>query len=293
MADEPAQIPETNLEKTIVKFLFTADRNSYRRMTTRELRATNLVDGMFVPGEVTLCYTDVDRAIVGSVVPLKDPLTLPVHKELASDFFAQRRELGVINIGGSGKVSVDGETFDVDNRDSLYIGRGSEDVEFGSDSELDPARYYILSYPAHAEYPATLVRKPEAARLELGSIEDCNKRIIYQSIRPGIVQTCQVVMGFTQLAPGSVWNTMPPHTHRRRSEIYMYFDLDETSRVFHFMGEPDETRSLVVRNGEAVVSPSWSIHTGSGTRNYTFIWGMGGENQEFDDMDHIDVRTLR
>ena len=291
--DETTKIPENNLEKKIVKFLYSADRNGYRRMTTSELRETSLVDGMFVPGEVTLCYTDVDRAIVGSAVPLKVPLTLPVHKELASDFFAQRREIGVVNIGGSGRVRVDGETFAVDNRDSLYIGRGSKDIEFSSDSEASPARYYILSYPAHAEYPTTRVKRSEATRLDLGSTEECNKRIIHQSIRPGIVETCQIVMGFTQLAPGSVWNTMPPHTHRRRSEIYMYFDLDETSNVFHLMGEPDETRSLVVRNGEAVVSPSWSIHTGAGTRNYTFVWGMGGENQEFDDMDHIDMETLR
>ena len=274
-------------------FLFTADRNSYRRMTTDELRGSYMVDGMFVPGEVTLCYTDIDRAIVGSAVPLGEPLTLPVHKELASDFFAQRREIGVINIGGSGKVVVDGETFDVDNRDSLYIGRGSKDVEFLSDSADSPAQYYILSYPAHAAYPTKLVKQSDARRMDLGSTEECNERVIHQSIRPGIVDTCQIVMGFTQLAPGSIWNTMPPHTHRRRSEIYMYFDLDESSNVFHFMGEPDETRSLVVRNGEAVVSPSWSLHCAAGTRNYTFIWGMGGENQEFDDMDHIDMQTLR
>ncbi len=276
-----------------MEFLFTADRNSYRRMTTSELREAYLVNGMFVPGEVTLCYTDVDRAIVGSAVPLKDSLTLPVHKELAADFFAQRREIGVINIGGSGKVSVDGETFDVDNRDSLYIGRGSKDVEFVSNFEDSPAQFYILSYPAHTDYPTKLVKQADAKRLDLGSREECNERIIHQSIRPGIVDTCQIVMGFTHLATGSIWNTMPPHTHRRRSEIYMYFDLDETSNVFHLMGEPDETRSLVVRNGEAVVSPSWSMHSGAGTRNYTFIWGMGGENQEFDDMDHIDMEALR
>jgi 4-deoxy-L-threo-5-hexosulose-uronate ketol-isomerase len=248
---------------------------------------------MFVPGEMTLCYTDIDRAIVGSAVPLGDSLTLPVHKELASDFFAQRRELGVINIGGAGKIIVDGETYDVANRDSLYIGRGSKEVEFQSDSADSPARYYILSYPAHAEYPTKLVRQSEAKRMDLGSTEECNERIIHQSIRPGIVDTCQIVMGFTQLAPGSIWNTMPPHTHRRRTEVYMYFDLDDSSNVFHFMGEPDETRSLVVRNGEAVVSPSWSLHCAAGTRNDTFIWGMGGENQEFDDMDHIDMKTLR
>jgi 4-deoxy-L-threo-5-hexosulose-uronate ketol-isomerase len=269
-----------------MEFLFTADRERYRRMTTSELRESYMVDGMFVPGEMTL--------------------SLPVHKELASDFFAQRREIGVINIGGAGKITVDGETYDVQNRDSLYIGRGSKDVEFRSDAADDPAQYYILSYPAHAEYPTKLVKQSDAKRMELGSTEECNERVIHQSIRPGIVDTCQIVMGFTQLAPGSIWNTMPPHTHRRRTEVYMYFDLDESSNVFHFMGEPDETRSLVVRNGEAVVSPrlvvrngeavvspSWSLHCAAGTRNYTFIWGMGGENQEFDDMDHIDMKTLR
>jgi 4-deoxy-L-threo-5-hexosulose-uronate ketol-isomerase len=276
-----------------MEFLSTADRNRYRRMTTSELREAYMVDGMFVPGEVTLCYTDIDRAIVGSAVPLNDSLTLPVHKELASDFFAQRREIGIINIGGAGKIRVDGETYDVENRDSLYVGRGSKDVEFRSDSRDSPAQYYILSYPAHAAYPTKLVKQSDAKRMELGSLEECNERVIHQSIRPGIVDTCQIVMGFTQLAPGSIWNTMPPHTHRRRTEVYMYFDLDDASNVFHFMGEPDETRSLVVRNGEAVVSPSWSLHCAAGTRNYTFIWGMGGENQEFDDMDHIDMKTLR
>jgi 4-deoxy-L-threo-5-hexosulose-uronate ketol-isomerase len=276
-----------------MEFLFTADRERYRRMTTSELRESYMVDSLFVPGEITLCYTDVDRAIVGSAVPLGDAQTLPVHKELASDFFAQRREIGVINIGGAGKISVDGETYDVANRDSLYIGRGKKDVEFRSDSADKPAQYYFLSYPAHAAYPTKLVKQSDAKCMDLGSLEECNERVIHQSIRPGIVDTCQIVMGFTQLAPGSIWNTMPPHTHRRRTEVYMYFDLDESSNVFHFMGEPDETRSLVVRNGEAVVSPSWSLHCAAGTRNYTFIWGMGGENQEFDDMDHIDMKTLR
>ena len=276
-----------------MKFLFTADRRSYRRMTTDELREGHLIDGLFQPGEVVLSYTDVDRAIAGSAIPLSMPLVLPVHKELASDFFTLRREIGVINIGGAGRILVDGESFEVNNRDSLYIGRGSKDVQFISDSEANPAKYYLLSYPAHTRYPSTLVSQADATQLHLGSAETSNERRIYQSIRPGIVDTCQIVMGFTQLAPGSVWNTMPPHTHRRRSEIYMYFDLDEDCNVFHFMGEPDETRSLVVRNGEAVVSPSWSIHSGVGTRNYTFVWGMGGENQEFDDMDHIAPNDLR
>jgi 4-deoxy-L-threo-5-hexosulose-uronate ketol-isomerase len=247
---------------------------------------------MFVPGEVTLCYTDVERSIVGSAVPTGRALTLPIHKELAADYFTQRREIGVINIGAAGKVVVDGETYDMDNRDSLYIGRGSKQVEFTSASVDNPAWFYFVSYPAHTSYPTKLVRKAEANRIEMGSMEECNDRVIHQSILPGLVDTCQVVMGFTQLAPGSNWNTMPAHTHRRRTEVYMYFDLDEDQCVFHFMGEPGETRSIVVRNGQAVASPSWSIHSGVGTRNYTFVWAMGGENQEFPDMDHLGVRDL-
>ena len=203
-------------------FLFTADRSRYRRMTTSELRESYLVEGMFIPDEVTLCYTDVDRAIVGSAVPTSLSLTLPVHKELASDYFAQRREIGTINIGGAGNVHVDGVDYPVGTRDSLYIGRGSQQIEFSSKSEEAPAQFYILSYPAHAAYPTKLVKESEAKRVELGSLEECNDRVIHQSIRPGIVDTCQIVMGFTQLTPGSVWNTMAPHTHRRRSEIYMY-----------------------------------------------------------------------
>jgi 4-deoxy-L-threo-5-hexosulose-uronate ketol-isomerase len=275
-----------------MEFLYTADRERYRRMTTSELRGAYLIDNMFVPGEVTLCYTDVERSVVGSAVPTNEALTLPIHKELAADYFAQRREIGVINIGAAGTVVVDGETYAMDNRDSLYIGRGSEQVEFSSVSASDPAKFYFVSYPAHTAYPTKLVRKAEANRLELGSMEECNDRVIHQSILPGLVDTCQIVMGFTQLAPGSNWNTMPVHTHRRRTEIYMYFDLPEDQCVFHFMGEPDETRSIVVREGQAVASPSWSIHSGVGTRNYTFVWAMGGENQDFPDMDHVGVRNM-
>lgn len=275
-----------------MKFLHTADRERYKRMTTSELRDAYLIDDMFVPGELTLCYTDVDRSIVGSAVPTGKALELPVHKELASDFFAQRREIGVINIGKSGSIVVDGVTFELDNRDSLYIGRGSREVEFTSASEHEPAQFYFVSYPAHAEYPTKLVKRADANRLEMGSVEECNDRVINQSILPGKVDTCQIVMGFTELSPGSNWNTMPVHTHRRRTEVYMYFDLDDDQCVFHFMGEPDETRSIVIRNGQAVASPSWSIHSGAGTRNYTFIWAMGGENQDFPDMDHVQMKDI-
>ena len=275
-----------------MEFLYTADRVRYRRMTTSELREAYIVDGMFVPGQVTLCYTDVDRAIVGSAVPTTRELTLPVHKELASDYFAQRREIGVINIGGAGNARVDGEDFPLSRMDSLYIGRGSKEIAFSSASEESPAQLYILSYPAHKSFPTKLVRQSDAKNTKMGSIEECNERVINQSIRPGIVDSCQLVMGFTQLAPGSVWNTMPPHTHRRRSEIYFYFGLEADSNVFHFMGEPNEIRTIVVQDKQAIVSPSWSVHSGVGNRAYTFIWGMGGENQEFDDMDDIAASEL-
>ena len=275
-----------------MKFLHTADRERYRRMTTSELREAYLIDGMFIPGEVTLQYVDVERSIVGSAVPINTALELPLHKELASDYFAQRREIGVINIGQSGTIVVDGESFDLDNRDSLYIGRGSREVEFTSTSDSEPAQFYFVSYPAHKAYPTKLVKRADANRLEMGSVEECNDRVINQSLIPGIVDTCQLVMGFTELASGSNWNTMPVHTHRRRTEVYMYFDLADDQCVFHFMGEPDETKSIVVRNGQAIASPSWSIHSGVGTRNYTFIWAMGGENQEFPDMDHVEMKDI-
>ena len=276
-----------------MKFLHTADRERYRRMTTSELREAYLVEDIFVPGEVTLCYTDVERSIVGGAVPTDSPLGLPVHKELASDFFAQRREIGVVNIGQAGVVEVDGESFAVGRRDSLYIGRGSREVLFNSVDSAAPAQFYFVSYPAHRDYPCKLVKRGEANRVELGSAEECNDRVINQSLIPGVVDTCQLVMGFTELSPGSNWNTMPVHTHRRRTEVYMYFDMSPDQCVFHLMGEPDETRSLVVRNGQAVASPSWSIHSGVGTRNYTFVWAMGGENQEFPDMDHVAMQDVR
>jgi 4-deoxy-L-threo-5-hexosulose-uronate ketol-isomerase len=276
-----------------MKFLHTADKVRYRRMTTEELREAYLVDEIFLPGELTLCYTDVERSIVGGAVPTESALGLPVHKELASDYFAQRREIGVINIGQPGVIVVDGERFELENRDSLYIGRGSREVAFSSMNGSDPARFYFVSYPAHREYPSRLVKRNEANRIEMGSMEECNDRVINQSLIPGIVDTCQLVMGFTELAPGSNWNTMPVHTHRRRTEIYMYFDLSDEQCVFHLMGEPDQTRTLVVRDGQAVASPSWSIHSGVGTRNYTFVWAMGGENQEFPDMDHVAMGDIR
>ncbi|MFQ5603021.1 MAG: 5-dehydro-4-deoxy-D-glucuronate isomerase [bacterium] len=269
------------------------DKIRYQRMTSEELRQAFLVEELFASGKVQLCYVDVDRAIVGTTVPTSNKLTLPAEKALAADYFAQRREIGVINIGKAGTVTVDGQDFNLANRDSLYIGRGSKQIEFTSLNESNPAQFYLLSFPAHKTFPAKLITREQANRVPLGSDAEANKRTIFQSICPGVVESCQVVMGFTELAEGSVWNTMPAHSHARRSEIYMYFDLEENARVFHLMGEPAETRHLVMQNHQAVVSPSWSIHAGAGTSNYAFIWGMGGENQEFTDMDGVEMKALK
>lgn len=275
-----------------MKLQYVADRNSYKRMTNSELREAYVVEDLFSLDAVALTYTDVDRAVIGSAVPVSNTLPLPTHKELAAAYFAERREIGVLNIGGLGSIRVDGEVFNLGFQDSLYIGRGSQGIEFASEDASNPAKFYFVSYPAHTAYPTTLVPKEAAKEIVMGGAEGSNQRIIRQAIRPGIVESCQLVMGFTALDEGSVWNTMAPHTHKRRSEIYMYFDLQEDKRVFHFMGEPEETRSLVMKAGEAIISPSWSIHSGAGMSNYTFCWAMGGENQVFEDMDGIEIARL-
>lgn len=271
---------------------YSADQVRYRRMTSDELRESYVVANLFTPDTVPLTYSDIDRGVVGSAVPVKQKLGLPVHKELACDYFTQRREIGVLNIGGKGRITVSGVAYDLDFEDSLYIGRGNEEVVFESSDPANPAKFYFVSYPAHTAYPTKLVTKAMAKRLELGSVATANKRVIHQAIRPGIVETCQVVMGFTALDVGNVWNTMPPHTHRRRSEYYMYYGLNDDARVFHMMGEPDNIRPLILSSGEVALSPSWSLHCGAGTTAYTFCWSMGGENQEFDDMDHIPMGDL-
>lgn len=274
-----------------VKYI--ADKNSYKRMTTDELRKSYLFENLFAEAKIQLKHIDVDRTIIGSVVPVSEKLTLSTAKELASDYFAERREIGVINIGKAGTVTVDGKAFEIKNKECLYISRGSKEIVFSSANANDPAKYYLQSYPAHTEYPTRLITKEEANKVALGSDAEANKRVIYQMIRPGVAESCQIVMGYTELAEGNIWNTMPPHTHERRSEVYMYFDLDEKARVFHFMGEPQETRNLVMKNGDAVISPSWSIHAGAATSKYSFIWCMGGENQEFDDMDFVKMDGLK
>lgn len=261
------------------------------RMTAGELRDAFVIAKLFKVGALQLSYLEVERAVVGSAVPTTTPLALPTHPELASRFFCERREVGVINIGEPGSVVLDGDRFALSRHDCLYIGRGVEAVSFESEDPEHPARFYFVSYPAHASHPSRSVRRDEARTIVAGEAQSANRRVIRQAIRPGVVDSCQLVMGFTELEAGSVWNTMPPHTHRRRSEIYMYFDA-APGRVMHLMGEPSEPRAVFMDDGEAVFSPSWSIHSGVGTANYSFVWSMGGENLEFDDMDVLAVSDL-
>ncbi|MFB0516553.1 MAG: 5-dehydro-4-deoxy-D-glucuronate isomerase [Candidatus Neomarinimicrobiota bacterium] len=270
---------------------YLADQVRYQQMNSQELRETFLIQDLFVQDQVSLYYTETDRCVVGSAVPVNQALRLSVGKELASDYFAERREVGIMNIGATGSVVADGTAYELRNREGLYVGRGSKEIVFHSASAEQPAKFYLLSYPAHKAYPTKKVGKQQASTVALGSVEKANKRTIFKYIHPASMESCQLVMGLTELEKGSVWNTMPPHTHERRTEIYMYFDLGD-DLLFHFMGAPEQTRHLVVREGQAVVSPSWSIHAGVGTSNYAFIWGMGGENQEFDDMDGIDLDKI-
>ncbi len=272
---------------------YSPDYVRFSRMTTEEIRESFLVENLFKPNAIEMVYSDADRAITGSAVPAKEVLSLKSADELRAAYFCERRELGVLNIGGEGAVTVDGKAFNMANRDCLYIGRGSKEVSFSSNDAARPAEFYLLSYPAHKEYKTTLVKVKDANQVHLGSAEQSNKRTIYQYIHPKGVQSCQLVMGFTQLEQASVWNTMPPHTHARRMEVYMYFDVPESARVFHLIGRPDQTRHIVMKNKQAVISPSWSIHSGVGTSAYSFCWGMGGENQAFDDMDNLTIDQIR
>jgi 4-deoxy-L-threo-5-hexosulose-uronate ketol-isomerase len=270
-----------------------ADAVRYGLMNTEELRETFLLEGMFEPGEIEFAYVDLDRTVIGSAVPESEPLMLETEPELRAEYFLERRELGVFNVGGAGSVVVDGKSFDMDKLDCLYVGRGNRAVTFSSKNASDPAYFYLLSYPAHAEYPTAMVKFADLKGLELGSLETCNKRTIYKAIYRDGIKSCQLVMGFTLLAVGSNWNTMPAHTHMRRSEVYFYFDVDPSHRVMHLMGPPDATSHLVVADKEVVVSPGWSIHAGVGTKNYGFCWGMGGENQAYDDMDPVAIADLK
>jgi 4-deoxy-L-threo-5-hexosulose-uronate ketol-isomerase len=276
-----------------MKLLQMADPVRYSRMTTGELRETFLLDELFKPGALDLAYVDLDRTVVGSAVPTTAGLKLETQPELRAQYFCERRELGALNVGGAGSVVVDGQTFELDKLDCLYIGRGSKEIEFRSKDPEQPACFYLLSYLAHAAYKTAMVKFADLEGLKLGAVETCNKRTIYKAIYKGGLESCQLVMGFTLLDPGSNWNTMPPHTHMRRSEVYFYFDMDPAHRVLHLMGPPDETKHLLIADKQVVLSPGWSIHAGVGTKNYTFCWGMGGENQAYDDMDIAPIAELR
>lgn len=265
----------------------------FKRMTTDEIRGAFLLQGLFREGEIVLRYPDLDRVIVGGVVPSRDQLSLEAPPELAEDYFAARREIGLLNIGGPGSVSVDGEGFEMAPLDMLYVGRGAKAIRFESSDPSQPARFYLVSYPAHAAYPTRHVSRDEADATEIGTDAGASRRILRKYIHPAQVESSQLVMGITEVQPGSVWNTMPAHTHARRTEVYMYFGVPQDQGVFHLMGEPAELRTIVVRDGEAVLSPGWSIHAGAGTSAYTFCWAMGGENQDFGDMQHVDMSALR
>lgn len=269
-----------------------------KNYTTDRLRKEYLIPEVFIPDRMTMVYSHCDRIIVAGAMPVSSPLSIDAGEELRADFFLQRRELGVINIGGAGIVRVDGREYEVENGDGMYVGRGKKDISFASRDSAEPAKFYLNSATAHHEYKTVLIKREGTAgedtvvikdenKVELGCLEESNHRVICKYILPGQVESCQLVMGMTSLKPGSVWNTMPCHTHERRMEVYLYFGLPQEAYVMHYMGQPQETRHIVVRNEQAVISPSWSIHAGSGTRNYTFIWGMAGENQAFGDMDDV------
>ena len=272
---------------------FAIDPAAGAAMGTDELRHHFHLPDLFKAGLVSLTYTHYDRMIVGGALPADGPLMLEAIKPTGTKAFLDRRELIAVNIGGAGTVIVDGERFALGARDMIYVGRGAQEVSFGSDDAGNPAKYYLLSAPAHQTHPTRLIQIGDAKRLDLGSRETSNERSIFQFVHPEGAKTCQLVVGMTQLATGSVWNTMPCHVHDRRSEAYLYFSLAEGACVFHFMGEPDETRHLVVRNEEAILSPGWSIHSGAGTSNYAFIWAMAGDNVDYTDVDPVGMGDLR
>lgn len=262
-------------------------------MNTRELRDAFLVSDTMIKDEINYMYSHYDRVIMGGVVPVTKSLSMPNHPELKADYFLERREIGIINVGGSGRINVDSISYEMEKLSCLYLGKGTRQFSFSSNDSSNPALFFFLSSPAHHAYPNTLVTKEEADPVALGDAMTSNKRTIYKYIHPEGIKSCQLVMGVTALEPGSVWNSIPPHTHTRRMEAYFYFDLPEEHRVFHYMGEPTETRHLLIKNHEAVISPPWSVHFGSGTSNYSFIWGMAGENQRFNDMDALKVSQLK
>jgi 4-deoxy-L-threo-5-hexosulose-uronate ketol-isomerase len=276
-----------------MRLIQVADAVRYPRMTTEELRAAFLVDSLFEPGRISMAYVDLDRTVVGSAVPLDAPLMLESDPDLRASYFSERRELGILNIGGPGAVEVDGTPCELANLDALYVGRGNEQISFITRNRSTPAEFYLLSYPAHGSYPNAKVDSSAIEPVVLGSPQTANHRKVTKLIHLDGARSCQLVMGFTQLSAGSVWNTMPPHTHMRHSEVYLYFNLAPADRVIHLMGPANQTRHIVVANKQVVISPGWSIHAGVGTSSYSFCWGMGGENQVYNDMDPLAIADLQ
>lgn len=265
-----------------------------KTLDTEGLRREFLVEQIFVADEMTMTYSHVDRIVFGGVMPVKAAVSMPdLGKTYGTAYFLERREMGVINIGGAGVIVVDGVEYAVNGQEALYIGKGAKELSFRSASQDAPAKFYYNSTPAHAAYPTKKITMDQASPQTMGEARTSNRRTIYKYIVPGVVDSCQLVMGLTKLDEGSLWNTMPCHTHERRMEVYFYFNMSPDGVVFHMCGEPTETRHVVMRNEQAVISPSWSIHTGVGTQAYTFIWGMCGENQTFPDMDHVAMTTLK
>lgn len=267
--------------------------NDVKHYTTEQIRENFLIETVFIEDEINLVYSHNDRIIAGGIKPVKKEITLESTKELASEYFLELREMGVINVGGKGSIKIDGKEYTMNYQDGLYIGRGSKEVVFKSEDEKKPAKFYINSCPAHKEYPTVHIPLEKARKVHCGEKENLNVRTINQYVHPEVCKSCQLVMGMTILAEGSVWNTMPCHTHERRMEVYFYFNFSEENFVVHLMGQSDETRHVFMHNEQAVISPSWSIHSGVGSTNYIFIWGMCGENQTFTDMDNIENKELK
>ena len=277
---------------------YSTGKEPFKRMNTDELREEFLITDIFRPDDVTAVYSHVDRIVTMGAMPVKETISIDKNidcwKNFGVSYLLERRELGAINIGGKGKIIVDGTEYPMDHFDGIYVPMGTKEVKFASDDASNPAKFYMCTTPAHRPYPIKLIPLKDAIHKHLGSQTTSNERTINQYIHPDVLDTCQLSMGLTHLEPGSVWNTMPAHTHERRMEVYFYFDISEDNVVFHFMGEPSETRHIIMHNEEAVINPAWSIHSGCGTSNYTFIWAMAGENRAYDDQDVLKTdRDLR
>ncbi len=276
---------------------YSCNQKDFKRYTTEETRAEFLIEKLFAADEVIAVYSHVDRMVTVGIMPVTEKVSIDkgidIWKNFGTEYFLERRECGMFNVGGPGRVTVDDQVYSLDYKDCLYVTMGAKKVFFESCDAEKPAKFYLVSAPAHCSYENRLIRIADAAKRHIGALETSNKRTINQFIHPSVLKTCQLSMGMTVLEPGSVWNTMPAHTHERRMEVYFYFEVPENNVVFHMMGEGQQTRHIVMQNEQAVISPSWSIHSGAGTSNYTFIWAMGGENQAFDDMDEIPTTELR